>query len=365
LSRRRARRTSVRRRFLIASPPDRRTILAALAAASASGLSGCWGQTNRRQEDGGLNIARLQDHFPAIAARAAPGRFNLGVISTRDDRVWMSDSVSRFPLAGSMKVALAAAVLSEVDAGRLSLGQRLIIRATDLSPPPSRINIAWPPPAPNNVFTVPLVDLIALAVQEQDNTASDVLMQRIGGPGAVTAWLESKGIKELRVDRYQRQIIANMSGMESFRSAWKNESDFLAARDAIPAPVREAAMNAYLTDPRDTATAPGALNFLDQLVLGRLLSPASTGLLMRLMSSGAGPARLSAGLPRHVAFAHITGSGLTDLGLTPAANDMGVVTLRNGHVVAIAAFLDASVATQAQRDALFADAARLVMSAFR
>ena len=44
--------------------------------------------------------------------------------------------------------------------------------------------------------------------------------------------------------------------------------------------------------------------------------------------------------------------------------DIGIVTLAGGHRVAIAAFLAGSTGTQAQRDALFADSARLVVAAF-
>ncbi|MEO8927348.1 MAG: serine hydrolase, partial [Caulobacteraceae bacterium] len=70
-----------------------------------------------------------------------------------------------------------------------------------------------------------------------------------------------------------------------------------------------------------------------------------------------------AGLPPGAALAHKTGSSGTDLGFTPATNDIGIVTLKDGRRFAIAAFLAASTATEPDRDKLIADAARLAVRA--
>ncbi len=122
-------------------------------------------------------------------------------------------------------------------------------------------------------------------------------------------------------------------------------------------------MMAYLADPRDTTTAQAALNFLNQLASGALLSMASTALLLRLMSAFEGGEGLRAGLPARASWAHGTGRAPTDLGLTAVANDMGIVTLEGGRRFALAAFLVGSTSTQQQRQGLFADAARIAMEA--
>jgi len=262
------------------------------------------------------------------------------------------------------KAPLAAAALAEVDAGRLRLDERIPIAALDLSPPPGAINRAWPSPPEGHTMNVPAIDLIALAVQQSDNTAADVIMKRIGGPGAVTAWLRAKGVADMSIDRYERELQQDLAGMEPFRPAWKSLPAWMAARDTVPAAAREAAMDAYLTDPRDTTTVPAALNFLYKLSLGELISPASTRLLLRLMTdTDTGANRLRAGLPPGATLAHKTGSAATDLGLTPATNDIGIVGLPNGRRFAIAGFLADSTATEKDRDRLFADAARLVVKA--
>jgi beta-lactamase class A len=346
-------------------PSSRRTLLT--TALSSAGLlaASCGRRLNPPMPAAvrGLDFARLAHGFAPLAARAAPGALNLGVMTLDTLAVWSADDNRRFPTQGLVTAPIAAAALAEVDAGRLRLNDMIRVRHADLSPAPSRVNLAFPEDADH--LDLPAADLIALAVQEGDNTAGDAVMAHIGGPGAVTAWLRGHNIKEMRVDRYQREVLTDMFGMASFRAAWKEAAAFAAARASILPAQREAAMAAFLADPRDTTSASGALNFLNSLSGGDLLSRASTRLLLVLMSSTTGARRLAAGLPPKAALSHVGGASPTDLGLTPTTNDMGLVTLPGGRRLAIAAFLAGSTATAAQRDSLIAEAARLAISALR
>jgi beta-lactamase class A len=340
----------------------RRTALTLLTGAmAASALAACGPKVNYRPPWRGLlDVQKLNQRFPALAARAAPARFDLGVLSLAGDHVWESDSDGRYPLADLFMLPVAAAALGEVDAGRMKLGEPIAIRDVDLSPPPSLIGAAFTGPT-----TMPAVDLIALAVQHADNTAADVVMNRIGGPGAVGAWLQDKDIPGMRVDRYARQAATAMLGMESFRAAWRTQAAFDQARDLVPPATREAAIQAFLRDPEDTTTIPAALSFLNRLSDGRLLSPASTRLLLSLMIRSAAPLDgLGVDLPSGATLARKTGNSGTDLGLTPATNEMALITMKDGKRLAIVAFLAGSTATAAERWRLIADAGRLVFDAY-
>ncbi len=338
---------------------DRRRLLA-LAPAF---VAGACARGRPAPAPGVFNARVLDAEFPALARRARPGFLNFGVLATNHEVVWCWNSEARMPLQ-SVMAPLAAAALAEVDAGRLRLAERIPITAQDLSPLASAIDRAWPTPPQGHTMNLPAVDLIALAVQQSDNTAADTIMARIGGPGAVTAWLRLKDIEDIRIDRYERELQQEVAGMPPFQPAWKDPPAWMAARDAVPAAQREAAMNAYLADPRDTATVPAALAFLHRLALGDLLSPASTRLLLSLMShTQTGAGRLRAGLPPGAVLAHKTGSAATDLGFTPATNDIGIATLADGRSFVMAAFLAGSIATEAERDGLIADAARLAVKA--
>jgi beta-lactamase class A len=341
----------------------RRLAVTGLGAAVAAALADCAPRTPvAAAGPASLDVRHLADGFAPLAARARPAAFGLGVGLLAPGVAWSSDSQARFPLQSVFKTFLGAAALSEVDAARLRLGEPITLTDQDLSPG-GAIDQAWPTPPDGHSLTLPAVDLIALAIQRSDNTAADTLMKHIGGPAAVTAWLRAKGLEDISIDRYERELQVDLAGLTPFEPAWKDTRAWLAARDSVPAEVREAATARYLADPRDTATLPATLDFLGRLARGELLSPTSTRLLLRLMTDSAtGENRLKAGLPPDASLAHKTGSAATDLGVTPATNDIGVVRLANGRRFVIAAYLAGSTATEAERDRLIADGARLAVS---
>jgi beta-lactamase class A len=342
--------------------PIRRRLMICLGA----GVAGCAQRSRAALAPLELDKAGLDHAFPVLASRARPAFLNAGVLIPSTGQNWVWDPTARMPLQSVFKAPLAAAALAEVDAGRLTLNEPIRMTADDLSPPNGPIDAVWPSPPQDHVMTLPAVDLIALAVQQSDNTAADTIMKRIGGPGAVTGWLRAKGIDGMSIDRYERVLQPELAGMPPFQPAWKDRAAWMAARDAVPAETREAAINAYLADPRDTATVPAALEFLRQLSIGSLVSPTSTRLLLRLMTDAAtGAHRLRAGLPSGASLAHKTGTAATDLGLTPAVNDIGVVTLADGRTLAMAVFLAGSTAAEPERDRLIADSARAFCGAAR
>jgi beta-lactamase class A len=306
-----------------------------------------------------LDMKRLNAGASAIAARAAPGVLGLGLMNLESGEHWTLNGDRRFPMQSVFKAPLGAAALAEVDVGRLSLDDAVVIAAEDLSPSWSPIAAAWPA---RKDYTVG--DLLTAAVSDSDNTAADILMKRIGGPGAVAAWLSAKRLPEIRVDRYERELQTEMYGMSSFRPAWKEAAAFEQARSSVPENTRRAAMAAYMRDPRDTATPRGMLDFLLRLDRYELLSATSTRRLLQIMrATPRGNDRLKAGFTPGVAFAHKPGASGSHLGVSTAFNDVGLFTLPDRRSYAVAAFLSGSTLSTEGQAALFAELGRLLMSA--
>jgi len=335
----------------------------ALTFAGAAALAACQRhQLTTPTHGGSMDTHRLDHGFPTLVQRAAPGVFALGVMDLQTAATWYWNTERGFPLGAAAAAPIAAAALSQVDAGKLSLAERVTYKAVDLSPPPSLISQDWPTPPDKRTSSIPVADLFALALHEGDSTAIDVLMRRIGGPGAVSGFLDIKGVLGLRVDRYLRESAVAMEGMPSFRPAWKDPVTFEAARDAIQPPARQVAMDAFIRDPRDTTTAPAALGFLAMLAAGDLISAASTARLLGWMG-GAPDGLFRPGLPASAQVAHVTGVSPTDLGFSPSMAELAIVTFPNHRRYALAGFLVGSTATDGWRAALFADAARLAAQA--
>ena len=86
-----------------------------------------------------------------------------------------------FPMASTVKVAVAALYLAQVDHGRRSLDDTINGQSAR--------------------------SLMARMLIHSDNRATDILLKDLGGPGAVHDWLQDNGIYGLRVDRTIAQLL--------------------------------------------------------------------------------------------------------------------------------------------------------------
>jgi beta-lactamase class A len=145
----------------------------------------------------------LQKELSKLASQARPGTLGVTVRDLETGRTWRVNADRSYPMMSVFKAPLGAAVLSEIDSGKLSLPRTVIIRRSDLMTA-GVSNIAATFHGDHEAFTVR--QLLAAAVSHSDNTAADVLLKLVGGPGIVTAFLRAHGIAHMRVDRSEEEI---------------------------------------------------------------------------------------------------------------------------------------------------------------
>lgn len=280
-----------------------------------------------------LDIEGLQRAVDEVAASVRPGVLGVGLMNLESGQTFLELDDRPFPMAGVARLPLAGAVFAEIDAGRLSLPERLTILEEELSPGPSPIAAAWPE---RNAYTVE--QLLEAALVGGDTTAADVLAKRIGGPGVVTAWLVGRKIPGVRADSYVRDQLTATYGMASSQPAWRDPQAYRAALAAVPADRRRAAVEAVMRGARDSATPRGTVELLQMLDRQELVSRDSTRRLLALISRAPGGA-LRQGLPADAFLAHCPGALPADQGLRPAWNDVGIFTLADKRSYALAVFL--------------------------
>ena len=265
----------------------------------------------------------------------------------------------RSAMQSVMKLLAGLAVLDRVDNGGWSLDESVTVRRENLSlyvQPIADIVKA------KGSFRTTIGDLVRRAIVDSDSAATDILVDRLGGPAAVQAFLDRKGIRGVRFDRDEKRLQTEIVGL-----MWKPEFVDAAVLDraikAVPVEVRDTANRRYQKDVRDTATPMGMATTLDSLVSGRLLSSESTRWVLNVMSHTATfPDRLKAGVPPGWAIAHKTGTSGTWKGVTVATNDVGILTAPDGRTVALAVFIADSRAPESNRAALMATLARSTVS---
>jgi beta-lactamase class A len=188
----------------------------------------------------------------------------------------------------------------------------------------------------------------------------------VGGTKQVNAILGKLQIRNIRVDRLEQQMQPDSVGLKNFQPELADEQKYKEAVEKIPDSVKKAALQKYLTDPRDTATPEAMVDLLAKLNSNQLLSENSTALLLKIMTdSPTGQKRLKAGLPENWSIAHKTGTGADVLGIGTATNDVGIASSPDGKRVAIAVFIAGSKAPLEEREKVMSNIASRVVQAMQ
>ncbi|MEV5024497.1 serine hydrolase [Sphingobium sp. LMA1-1-1.1] len=277
--------------------------------------------------------ARLMAEFARFAT-LTDGTVGIAVrdLGTGETLAYNGDTL--FPMASTYKVAVAAKILSLLDAGSLSLEEQL----------------------PRLGRPVPVRTLLEMSLTLSDNDATDALVARAGGPQAVNDWVHAAGIKGLRVDSNTRDLLARakVPGTGFGDEAAMESGLSSAQRDA-----RDMPNIGFAADPRDTATPRAMDDLLGAIRQGRVLQPQTSALMLSIMERcKTGKARLRAMLPPGTRIAHKTGT-LNGLG-----NDTGIVTLPDGRMFVITVFVMKDHRGHEMRDRIMAEAARAAYDYF-
>jgi beta-lactamase class A len=203
-----------------------------------------------------------------------PGEYGIAAMDLTTGKTISFNGNMAFPMASTMKIAVAAAYLEEVDSGRRTLDDPIAGSSA--------------------------LKLMDAMITHSDNRATDLLMASLGGPGAIGNWLRAHNLAGIRVDRTIAQLLS-------------------ARRD--------------LRDIRDSSTPTAMLGLLRLIDSGPALKPQSRYLLLDMMRRCAtGSNRIRGILPPGATVEHKTGT------LSGYTGDVGFLTTPAGRRIAVAFF---------------------------
>ncbi|SOB86489.1 beta-lactamase class A [Sphingomonas guangdongensis] len=293
-----------------------------------------------------------------VAAVATSDRGEIGVSAldlTTGARLAVKGD-TRFPMASAVKVAIAATYLAGVDEGRWQLStmypldEAMRVRSDGITDTLPHAGVA-----------LSGANLIELSLTVSDNTATDMLLKVVGGPAAVTKWLQGQGISGQRVDRTIARLLIDASGHtpDSALADGPALATFMPVEPWRTDDEKWPVSAAFDADPRDSSTPDAMVALLARLHDGKALKPASTRFLFDVLArTKTGAKRVKALLPAGTRWAHKTGT------LPGISNDVGVLTLPNGHKVAVAV-LSHGIADPVARDAKLAEIGRILFDGFQ
>lgn len=239
-------------------------------------------------------------------------------VTTGARLAWRSDE--RFVMCSTFKASLAACMLARIDGGEDDPEARVAYTAADIEDwhaPVARENLSR--------GSLAVREMCKAAVEQSDNTCANLLLARIGGPPALTAFWRRIGDDVSRLDDPEPLLNRTPPG-----------------------------------DTRNTTTPAAMAGTLRRLVLGSILADASrsalTGWLIHCQTGGN---RLRAGFPGDWVVGDKTGNNGRD-----AAGDIAVAWRTPDAPIVVCVYTRGGSPSPQQLDAAFAGIGRFVGTRF-
>jgi beta-lactamase class A len=250
----------------------------------------------------------------AALQRSHGGRLGVAILDTGSGRRVDCRGDERFLMCSTFKVLAVAAVLARVDRGDERLDRRIVFGPNVLLDyaPVTRLHIGAP--------GMTVEALCAATLTLSDNTAANLLLDALGGPQAVTAFVRGLGDTVTRLDRTEPELNVTRPG-----------------------------------DLRDTTTPRAMLDTLRHILLGEALGAAARARLLGWMRGClTGTDKLRAGLPAGWSAGDKTGSGAQG-----ETNDIAILFPPDRPPLLVTAYYAAPAIDARQRGAVLAEVGRI------
>lgn len=244
------------------------------------------------------------DGFEQRIAELADGdKGRIGVaavdLATGEQIMILGDQL--FPMASTSKVAVAAKYLEMVEQRQYSLTSEFPLLLPVRS---KKFSSAVAPKRKGNYMEA--IELIEIMITRSSNPATDTLLNAVGGPQQVNAWMQRQGINDFSIDRDIATLVRDDGEYDP--ASW--------------------------IDPRDSATPRAMIRLLTGLYRGDFLSDQSRRVLLSAMSrTRTGKRRIVANMPEEARVLHKTGS------LNNTSSDIGIVESPDGRAIAMAIYV--------------------------
>jgi len=248
----------------------------------------------------GQNKSRSLDDILAKLEISNKGRIGLWALNTETMTSFGYRDQERFPMCSTFKFMLGAAILKKGVRDPGFLSQKLIYKESHL--------VSYSPVTKKHVKDgMTISELCQASITMSDNTATNLLLEKLGGLKAINVFARSIGDQSFRLDRLEPEL-----------------------NTAIPG------------DHRDTSTPEATGKSLHLVALGNILPPSQRATLQDwLKNNKTGDARIRAGVPKAWSVGDKTGT--CDYGTT---NDVGIIWPTRGSPIVIVVYF-----TQLQKEA--------------
>jgi beta-lactamase class A len=247
------------------------------------------------------DFTAAQDELARLEKQSG-GRLGVFILDTSTGNSFGHRHDERFGMCSTFKLALAAIILREAEAGSINLDQWQAFSSDDarLLWPDTRFRLV------NGGMTIR--EMARFAQVTSDNGCANALLRLIGGPAGFSAKLRDLGDEVTRLDRFEPEL------------------------NLVPP-----------AEQRDTTTPRAMAMLMQQLLLGDTMNVENTAILVGWMQqTQVGLKRIRAGLPADWRAGDKPGTAITgpDSGVVNKCNDVAIFWPPNRAPIIVTAYLD-------------------------
>ena len=270
------------------------------------------------------------------------------------------NATQHFDLCSTYKIPIAVTLLQQVALGKLNFNTMIEVHDYHL-----RIGSATSPLGQLNYDSpvhMSILNLLQIMLQDSCNSATDIILDLIGGSPAVMHTLEQAGIKDLRVDRSVLELLAAAEGIQPAPSKACTIAQYQALKHQVVPAVKAEALAQFKQDIRDQGSPEAMCQFLDKIQNHTILEEPHAELMLRIMQRcKAGAGRIMGLLPPQTKVSHKTGTDM-DLG---EVSDVGMIYLPDSMgQIAIAVYVADTTQPKDRAERVIAEVARTVYDYF-
>jgi len=260
--------------------------------------------------------------------RDAQGEFGVAVSHLESKEKAGHRQNELFQLASVFKIPILVTLMREVEAGRISLQQRVVLKAEERVPGSGVLQEL----DPGAHLTVK--DLATLMIVVSDNYATDMLLGLIGQE-KVEAHMHELGLESFSLPHNCWQLLNRCVGMEEPHPSPAAYAEYERREETGD---YEILFDVTEPTPQNNVCTPEDLNRLLTSIHNReILSPASCELILAILLRQKYNSRLPLLLPERIRVAHKTGT------VNNVVNDAGIIYLPQGKGTIVISVLSRKV----------------------
>jgi len=262
----------------------------------------------------------IQEKLATLEASSGGGRIGISAINTANNQRIQYRAEERFPVGCTSKVIGVSAILKKSMTDGSLLQQKVTYTKKDLT--------NWTPITEKHLVDgMTIAELSAAAISYSDNTAMNLLVEKLGGLQAMNAFARSTGDNFFRMDH-----------------GWPEEAE------------SGGSGNVY-----DSSTPAAMEKTFQRIVLGNVLAaPQREQLVTWLKNNTTGDARIRAGVPKSWIVGDKTGTG-SSYGTT---NDIGIIWPSKCAPIVVAIYYTNNKKDAVKREDILASVTRSLISEF-